>query len=67
MDAERVLVLDHRSGLGKHGRLEIDQFGGDGAHLFHLQHGKVTRLVVYFNREQALVDLGLAQEDSAES
>jgi ketosteroid isomerase-like protein len=59
LDAERVLVLDHRSGRGKTSRLEIGQLGARGAMLFHVRGGKVTKLVLYFDRENALADLGL--------
>jgi hypothetical protein len=41
--------------------LEIGR-GGNGAHLFHLHDGKVTRLVAYDEPERALADLGLAPE-----
>jgi hypothetical protein len=33
-----------------------------GANLFHVSGGKVRRLVVYFNRETAFADLGLAAD-----
>jgi ketosteroid isomerase-like protein len=61
LDNERVLVLAHRSGRGKMSGLEIGQMG-QGASLFHVRGGKVTRIVNYFDRDRALADLGLAAE-----
>jgi ketosteroid isomerase-like protein len=60
LDHERVLVLYHRSGRGKASGLELEQMRSQGAHLFHVRDGKVTRLVVY--RERGLADLGLTPE-----
>jgi hypothetical protein len=37
----------------------------NGARLFHIRDGNVTRLLVYFDRERALADLGLDPEDDA--
>ena len=65
LDGERVLVLDRRSGRMKRSSI---QFGTTtflpvtGAHLFHLRDGKVTKLVAYSDRNEALADLGLAPE-----
>jgi hypothetical protein len=59
LDDEQVLVLDHRSGRGKTSGLELSQIRTQGAHLFHIRDGKVTRLVRYLNRERAFADLGL--------
>jgi hypothetical protein len=36
----------------------------EGAVIFHLCGGRVSRLVLYFERERALVDLGLTAEDT---
>jgi ketosteroid isomerase-like protein len=65
LDGERVLVLVHWSGRGKTSGFELGQIGTKGASLFHIRDGKVTRYVVYFNREHALADLGLASEASS--
>jgi ketosteroid isomerase-like protein len=59
LDSDRVLVLDDPSGRGKRSGLDVGQFGGGSAHLFHLRDGIVTRLVVYEDRGTAFADLGL--------
>jgi ketosteroid isomerase-like protein len=61
LDGERVLVLYHLSGRGKTSGLEIGQVGAKGADLLHVRDGKVTRYVVYWDRERALADLGLKE------
>jgi hypothetical protein len=61
-DDERVLLLHRWSGRGKSRGLELGQMRTDGAALFHVRGGKVSRLVVYFDRERAVADLGLAPE-----
>jgi hypothetical protein len=61
VDAERVLVLDGVSGRGKRSELQLGQFGGGSAHLFHVRGGIVTRLLVYEDRDSALADLGLEE------
>lgn len=62
LDNERILVLAHFSGHGKKSGLDLEQITGSGrgAGLFHVRDGKVTRHVVYLDRERALADLGLA-------
>jgi ketosteroid isomerase-like protein len=62
LDGGRVLVLDHYHGRGKKSGLEMEQLGRKGVHLFHLDDGKVTRLVAYGDRDRALSDLGLTPE-----
>jgi ketosteroid isomerase-like protein len=65
LDDGRVLVLVRISGRGKTSELELGRIGANGASLFHISDGKVTKLVGYFDRERALADLGLAPDTSA--
>jgi ketosteroid isomerase-like protein len=58
LDAERVLVLTNASARGKTSGLPVDQ---KGAEVFEIHGGRVTRIVVYFDRERALADLGLKE------
>jgi ketosteroid isomerase-like protein len=52
-----VLVLTYASGRGKASGVEI---GERRANRFRLRDGKVTSVVVYWDRERALADAGLA-------
>jgi ketosteroid isomerase-like protein len=61
LDTERVLVLTHRSGRGKASGLELARMRTQGATLYHICEGKVTRLVNYLDRDRALADLGLKE------
>jgi ketosteroid isomerase-like protein len=61
LDEERVLVLTRRSGRGKASGLEIAQMRPEGASIFHVRDGRVTRHVLYFDRDRALADLGLKE------
>jgi ketosteroid isomerase-like protein len=61
LDGDRVLVLMHNTGRGKASGLDIGQLGNRGANLFHVREGKVTKLVLYFDREQVLEALGLSE------
>jgi ketosteroid isomerase-like protein len=67
LDAERVLVCIHRSGHGRTSGLGVEQMGSKAADLFHIGAGKVIRLVHYWDREQALADLGLAPEGGSQA
>jgi hypothetical protein len=60
LDQERVLVLDHRAGRSTTSGLDLRAMRTDGARLFYICDRKVRRIVVYFDRDQALADLGLA-------
>jgi ketosteroid isomerase-like protein len=63
LDDERVFVLVHVGGRGKTSGLELQAANVTrrGAHGFHISDGKVTRLVIYFDRDHALADLDLEQ------
>ncbi len=61
VDDTRVLVLDHRSGRAKVSGLDLMQMRTEGARLFDIRDGTVTKLVVYLDRHSALADLGLAE------
>jgi ketosteroid isomerase-like protein len=60
LDDERVLVLHRYSGIAKTSGLEIGQMAAKGADLFHVSDGKVTRLILYWELDRALTDLGLS-------
>jgi ketosteroid isomerase-like protein len=61
LDRERVLVLYHFSGRGKASGVEVAQTLTQGACLFRVRKGKVAKLVIYFDRDRALADLGLKE------
>ena len=61
IDDERVLVLLYVSGRGKTSGLQTGEIGTKGANLFHIRGRKVTRLVLHWDREQALADVGLGE------
>jgi ketosteroid isomerase-like protein len=62
LDHERVLVFFHFAGRGKTSGVELGPMRSDGAGVFHVRDGKVTRFVAYVDRERALADLGLPSE-----
>ncbi len=66
LDGERVLVFTHTSGRGKTSGLELGPISATTAVLFQFRGGKVTRLVLYWDRDRVLADLGLAPDRSRE-
>jgi ketosteroid isomerase-like protein len=63
LDEGRVLVIYRGTGAGRTSGLRVEQIHPrGGATLFHIRDGRVTRLVVYFDRERALADVGVAPE-----
>ena len=65
LDDDRVVVLTRRGGRGKTSGLELDKLQTRGATLFHVRDGRVTKMVVYWERETGVADLGLALEGKA--
>jgi ketosteroid isomerase-like protein len=62
LDCERVLVLMRHGGRGKASGLAVGQLTTEGANVLHVRDGNVERLVLYWDRDRALADLGLAPE-----
>jgi ketosteroid isomerase-like protein len=62
LDDQRVLVFTRMSGRGKTSGVELGRIRDEGANLFHLRSGRVTRLTLYWDRNHALADLGLASD-----
>src|SRR2546428_428870 len=61
IDDERVLVLAQVSARGKRSGLEVGQTWAKAASLYHVRGRRVTRLVLYWDRERALADLGVGE------
>lgn len=61
-DGTILVLLRAGSGRGKMSGLEIGQMRTTGANVFHIRDGKVTRLVIYLDRERARGDLGLTSD-----
>jgi ketosteroid isomerase-like protein len=59
LDDERVLALPTWSGRARTSGLDLSEMPWAGASLFHMRDGKVVKLVLYWDRDRALADLGL--------
>jgi ketosteroid isomerase-like protein len=64
LDDELVLVLIHLSGRGKASGLELGQVQPNAAGVFQVRDGKISKIALYWDRERALADLGLAPESN---
>jgi ketosteroid isomerase-like protein len=62
VDSGRILVPYHFTARGRTSGVEAGQLHTQGATLFHLDAGRVTRIVQYFHRDRAFADLGLTEE-----
>jgi hypothetical protein len=61
IDGGRVLVLVCNHGLGRTSGVDLEHVRYRAAHVFQLRNGKVTRLILYWDRDRALADLGLEE------
>jgi ketosteroid isomerase-like protein len=59
VDDETVLALVRFKARGKTSGVEVGESWARGANLFHIRDGLVRRLVLYWDRDRALADLGL--------
>jgi ketosteroid isomerase-like protein len=59
IDDGRILVLVHNTGRGRASGLELEQ--RSVANFFEIRDHRVTRLVLYWDRDHAFADLGLAR------
>lgn len=66
LDEERILVLVRGRAHGRLSGLELGQLQPKGgANLFHVRDGRVTRLVLYYDGDGALAELGLTRKPSS--
>jgi ketosteroid isomerase-like protein len=56
-----VLALVTYTARGKASGVQVALSGANGANLFRLRDGRVTRLVLYWDRDRALADLALEE------
>jgi ketosteroid isomerase-like protein len=62
LDDERVLVFFSLTGRGRTSGLDLGELHRHYVAVFHIHENAVTRLIVYWDRDRALADLGLAPE-----
>jgi ketosteroid isomerase-like protein len=62
LDDVRVLVFDRVHGRAKASGVDLGEISPHSADVWHVRDGRVVRIVVYFDRERALADLGLTNE-----
>ncbi len=62
IDEERVLVLVRFEGRAKASGVQLGQMRSSNASVHHIKDGKVVKLMLYWDSNRALADLGLAAE-----
>jgi ketosteroid isomerase-like protein len=61
LDDNRILVFVEGRGRAKHTRMEFGEGMVKTAAVYEVRDRKVTRLLIYFDRDRALADLGLKE------
>jgi ketosteroid isomerase-like protein len=59
LDSDRVLVLLRHTGRGRTSGVELGEMQSNAGALFQIRDGKVSRLILYWDGDRALADLGL--------
>jgi len=59
LDGDRVLVYLRNEGRGKGSGIELHGISAKSANVFTVRGGKVTSLILYWDRARAIADLGL--------
>jgi ketosteroid isomerase-like protein len=60
-DDEKVLALVSYTARGKSSGVEVGDVQSRGANVFEIRDGSVRRLVLYWDRNRALADVGLEE------
>jgi ketosteroid isomerase-like protein len=63
IDGDRVLVFLRNEGLGKGSGIDVGEISVKAANVFTVRDGKVTSLILYWDRDQAITDLGLGDRE----
>ena len=61
LDGDRILVLNSFGGRGRTSGVGVGELMTQGASVWTIDGGRVRRLVLYWNRDRALADLGLEE------
>jgi ketosteroid isomerase-like protein len=62
LDDGRILVFLRNEGRGRSSGIDVQEISVESANLFELRDGKVTKLVLYWERRRALDEVGFTPE-----
>ena len=65
LDGDQVLVPVRLTGHGKTSGLDLSQLAARAAYLFRIHEGKVTKIIIYMDRDRLFADLGVDEEHSS--